>query len=738
VKTKDKHEAFAQIARRSGTLAALVAISMVFVVSTTAQSGTTAARALIVDPIDESNRIVLAGNTRAEVRPEFDRGAVEDSLPLNGLQLQLRRSSENEQAAESLADELQRAGSPKFHQWLTAEQYAEQFGSAPEDIAKITDWLSAHGFSVDAVSPSRMTISFSGTAGQVRETFGTEIHALDVHGVHHIANVRDPSIPAALAPAIEGIVSLNDFLPHSMFAHRPQYTFPMSGTPLGLSPVFAVVPADLATIYQFNPLFAAGITGKGQTIALIEDTDVYNPNDWNTFRKTFRLDAYGGGSFKTVHPGGCPDPGVNGNDGEAILDVEWSDAAAPSADLQLMSCPDTTTIFGGFIALQNLMNQPQVPPIISISYGACEAQLGAAFNAAFNAMYLQAVLEGASVFVSSGDNGAAYCDFPGDGLSLSAESGIAVNGLASTVYNVAVGGTDFGDNYAGTTSRYWSSMNGPTYGSARSYVPEIPWNDTCASTLISKFLGYESTYGPNDFCSSAPLYFLYLYAGSGGPSNCATGATAGNLSTNFTPANGTCQGWKKPSWQNVFGNPQDGVRDLPDVSLFAADGVWNHAYVLCDSDVANYGAPCVGAPSNWSLGGGTSFGAPIMAGMQALVNQRWGGRQGNPAPIYYALGRQEYGTQGKQACESFVPGGPSSNCTFYDVTVGDNDVECIGFYNCYDPAAGVGVPGVLSLSDRSYQPAYTASPGWDFTTGIGTVNATNLVLSPIWATGYQP
>lgn len=166
---------------------------------------------VIVAPIDETKRVVLAGNTRGEVRPEFDQGPVEDSFPLNGMQLQLRRSPEREQAAESLADELQRKGSARFHQWLTAEQYAEQFGAATEDIATISAWLSAHGFTVHAPSPSRMTIDFSGTAAQVREAFGTEIHIIDVKGERHIANVRDPSIPTALRPAIEGIVSLHDF-----------------------------------------------------------------------------------------------------------------------------------------------------------------------------------------------------------------------------------------------------------------------------------------------------------------------------------------------------------------------------------------------------------------------------------------------------------------------------------------------------------------------------------------------
>jgi subtilase family serine protease len=342
------------------------------------------------------------------------------------------------------------------------------------------------------------------------------------------------------------------------------------------------------------------------------------------------------------------------------------------------------------------------------------------------------VLEGVSIFVAAGDTGPAACDYV-----IIPISGITVNGLASTPYDVAVGGTDFGDTYAGTTAQYWAATNSATYGSAEGYVPEIPWNDSCASTLISGFLGYANPYGANGFCAVASTFFTIPFAGAGGPSSCATGTEIPD-SNGATPSNGTCKGWKKPSWQNVLGNPNDGVRDLPDVSMFAADGVWAHAYVYCYSDPNYGGTPCVGAPSNWSLGGGTSFAAPIMAGMQALVNQAWGGRQGNPNPVYYAIARSEYGAHGNKACDSSAAGGPAWNCAFNDVTLGDNDVDCVGPYNCYDPDAAAGVVGVLSLSDNSYKPAYKARVGWDFATGIGSVNATNLVLNPIWLFGAGP
>jgi subtilase family serine protease len=718
---------------------AVPTLVLLTVVPALAPAGFGQAAPHILSPVDESQRFVLRGNTRPEANAANDRGAVDDSLPLNGMELLLKRSPENEQAAAALADELEQRGSAQFHKWLTADQYAAQFGVDAQDVAAVSDWLRGHGFSVDNVGPNRMTILFSGTAGQVKQAFGTEIHALEVNGHQHIANISDPSIPAALAPAIEGIVSLNDFRPKPAIKPRSQYTltFPsLNGI------YYAVVPADLATIYNFNPLFAAGITGQGQTIVLIEDTNLYNPGDWQTFRKTFGLNVYRSASLETIHPGpGCPDPGVNADDSEAAVDVEWASAAAPSAKIELASCSDTTTVFGGLIALQNLLNRPYVPSIVSISYGQCEVENGAAANAAYRDAYQQAVLEGVSVFVSAGDEGAASCD--GDSPT-PAQSGIAVSGFASTEYNVAVGGTDFGDLYealegGAPQSTYWNSTNGPTYGSVLSYVPEIPWNDTCASTLIVSAEGYNTPYGVNGFCDSAlGADYLAISGGSGGPSNCATGESLlGNLPPTYTgpaPTDGTCRGWKKPAWQSVEGNPNDGVRDLPDVSMFAADGIWSHFYFFCNSDPVT-GAPCVGPPVDWTInnaGGGTSFASPIMAGVQALVNQVWGGSQGNPNPVYYALANQEYGDGSGKSCEAFAEGGPAASCIFRDVTVGDNDMDCTGPYNCFDPDARQGAPGVLSVSDFSYQPAYKSGAGWDFATGLGSVNAANMVLNPIW------
>ena len=681
-------------------------------------------RPRIVQGINEADRAALAGNTHPEARAANDRGRVPNGFAMDHMLLQLKRSPERELALQQFVEALQSKGSPNYHHWISAQEFGERFGLAKSDLEAVNGWLESHGFHINVIYPSGMLIDFSGNAGEVRKAFQTEIHFLEVKGEKHVGNMSDPQIPAALTPVVAGVVSLHDFRPHTMH-HMRRANRQFTTTDLLGDVTYAVVPADLAKIYNLNPLFSAGISGQGQTIVLIEDTDVYKSSDWNTFRQTFGLASYSS-SFTQVHPpapplqpgNNCAAPGViTPNAAEAILDAEWASAAAPSAAIEMAACADTSSTFGGLIAIENLINASTAPPaIMSISYGQCETVNGAAANAAYNSAYQQAVTEGVSVFVAAGDSGAAGCD----NSAVEATHGIGVNAFASTPNNVAVGGTDFSDTYSGTNTTYWNSSNTSVFGSAISYVPEIPWNDSCASALVSAYEGYSPTYGSTSLCNDPIIGSLLMstVAGGGGPSQCASGApmTAGVVS-------GTCAGWAKPAWQRVLGNPSDGVRDTPDVSLFAADGLWSHFYVFCWSDTANGGAACGADPSAWSGAGGTSFASPIMAGIQALINQKAGGPQGNPAPIYYQLAAAEYGSSGSSSCNSDNGNTVSNGCIFYDVTSGDMDVDCAG-PNCY---LADGTVGVLSTSNTSFAPAYGTNVGWDFATGIGTVNAANLV-----------
>jgi uncharacterized membrane protein len=697
----------------------LAALASLFLFAVPSARAENARPVLITQTVDEGKSVTLGGNTRPEATAKNDRGQVADDLLMEHMLLLLKRAPEQEGELQNFIDELHDSSSPTFHRWLTAEEFGERFGVAQQDRDAIKNWLQSHGFKVNVDYTNGILIDFSGTAGQVRKAFHTEIHNLNVNGVRHIANMSDPQIPAALAPAVVGVVSLHDFPPHPMYRPRADYTVSESG-----AKSYLVVPGDLATIYNLNPLFSAGISGQGQTIVVIEDTDVYATADWASFRSVFGLSSYTAGSFTQVHPAppngsnNCSDPGVIGSEREAILDAEYASAAAPSAAIVLASCTNTET-FGGLIALQNLLNGSNTPPaLVSVSYGECEAANGASSNAAFNSTFQQAVSEGVSVFVSAGDHAASACDV----YYQEAVYGIGITGFGSSPYNVSVGGTDFGDTFAGTNSTYWRAANSPTYESAKSYVPEIPWNDSCASSLLAEFEGFSQTYGSSGFCNSnkGEADFLDTAGGGGGPSGCATGTPSQSA-----VVSGTCAGWPKPSYQSVLGNPSDGVRDIPDVSLFAASGVWLHYYPYCFSGPG--GTSCSNPPVDWPGAGGTSFSSPIMAGIQALVNQKAGARQGNPNFVYYSLAATEYGSSGDSACNSTLGNAVGGSCIFYDVRQGDIDVDCVAaptLTNCYLPS---GTNGVLSTSNSAYQPAYGTTTGWDFATGIGTVNAYNLV-----------
>jgi subtilase family serine protease len=683
----------------------------------------------------------LRGNTRPEAVSENDEGAVADSLPLNHMLLQLKRSVEREAALNQLIDDLHDPKSGSYHQWLSPEDFAAHYGVASEDVATVKRWLQSKGFTVNGMTPSGMMMDFSGTAAQVRQAFRTEMHNYRVNGVQHIANAADPQIPAALLPAVAGIVSLHDFRPRAQLVRRgakPNYTFSTAnGT------IHALVAGDLATIYNLTPLFDAGYTGKGQSIMVVEDTYLYSTSDWQVFRSTFGLQKYSAGSLSQVSPKGgipCVNPGFQGkksdpgfgDDGEAAIDVEWATAAAPAAAIVLAACEDTTTTFGGLIALVNALNAPRnsLPSVVSISYGEAEAANGEASNLTYYFAYQQAAAEGVSIFVSSGDEDAASTD--GGNV---AKHGIGISAYTSTPFNVSVGGLDFGYTALGVDpSIYWNASNTGKFASALSYIQEVPWNNSCAGGLVNAFLGTT----PELLCNLPDVtsdtgdlnFLLNASGGSGGPSGCALGVPD-------VPGvvGGSCIGYPKPSWQRgLVGNPRDGVRDVPDVSLFASNGFWDAYYVVCWSnpDVrVGGGGSCTGAPSTWPGFGGTSVSSPIMAGIQALVNQKTKARWGNPNTIYYALAKHEYGNSGSATCNSTTVDKFSNGCIFYDITQGDIQSVCHKLHgadnDCFIEKGDK--YGVLSTSDKNLNPAYGTNTGWDFSSGIGSVNAWNLVMA---------
>ena len=458
--------------------------------------------------IDDEQTVTLHGNRHPLALPQYDTGAVSPGFRMDRMLLTLLPDDTQQDALDQLLAAQHNPESPYYRQWLTPEQYGERFGVSEDDLAQITSWLQTHGMAVEEVTAGRLSIVFSGTAGQVESAFHTRIHSYKIGDEVHHANTSDPSIPVAFAQVVGGVVSLHDFRSAAMH----------TGARLPAAPDFTsgssyyLAPADFATIYDLGPLYQASINGTGQSVAIVARSNI-NIADVRQFRTSFDLPA----NDPQIIVNGT-DPGIwsTGEETEADLDVEWSGAVAKNAAIQFVVSKSTNSSDGTYLSAQYIVGH-NLAPVMSMSFGLCEASLGSSGNSFINSLWRQAAAQGITVFVSSGDDGAAGCD---SASASSATHGRAVNGLCSSPYSVCVGGTEFHDT--SNPSLYWASSNAAgTQSSALSYIPEVVWNES----------------------------------GSGG-----LWASGGGASTLYA----------KPSWQAGTGVPADGKRDVPDVALTAA------------------------------------------------------------------------------------------------------------------------------------------------------------------------
>jgi subtilase family serine protease len=628
----------------------------------------------------------------------------------------------------------------------------------------------------------------------------------------------------------------------SLAAAKPATSSPQYGISVGGSSPYLVEdldPWDFATIYNILPLWNAGtpIDGTGQTIAIAGTSDINvgqsaasetganGNNDVLTFRTYFGL--------PTSNPANTPKR-VSGNSQpltvcsstsnalcgigdltENSLDVEWSGSIAKNAQIVLVSSYPASTsddnLYDSESYIVNNINNPSSPVygahILNVSYGECELGNGTAGNVQYYDLWQQAAAEGISVFVASGDSGADSCD-QGNPVSPIAESGLSVSGLASTPWNTAVGGTDFNwclpdkangsaTNTECTASPYWSSSPITSPGSTQAvttvlgYVPETPWNETCANPLTLSWVqdvatyfyasqGYVSSDITNteqacnflldyDFYTSGSAvglgyyypYITYLLqdvGGSGGASSCIVGSAvqnnntgalsgctastgAGTTGATNNPDTNAPQaslatfnnGWPKPSWQTgVSGIPADGVRDLPDVSFFASDGYTSSsAYLICVSAEDANNAPCIYSTYTepfYQEVGGTSVATPAMAGVMALINQKTGVTQGFANPELYTLAHSQ--SYGACSAESVTAGG---TCMFNDIDTGNNAAPCDEgvFVTTYDSPNCTAPDSTLGYPDNQQGigilSGYSAGTGYDLATGLGSLNVTNVV-----------
>lgn len=687
-----------------------------------ASGQSSSAEPMIQQSVNDNLRVVLRGNTYPLARAEFDQGPVPDDTPINHRFLVLRRPQAQQDALDKFMAEQQDPASANYHHWLTPQQYGEQYGPAQSDIDTVTAWLTSHGFTNIQVANGRDFIDFSGTAAKFNQAFQTSIHNYSVKGKLYWANSSDPSIPAALAPIVVGVNAMHDF-PRQPAYHvfpksslltakgiRRAYSFP-SGCNTDVTSAelcnFGLSPGDFGKIYNVLPLWNAGTEGSGVTIAVIGQSNI-QLTDVSTFRSIFGLAPKA--PIVTIVDG--QDPGLgSGDEGESALDVEWSGSIAPNATINLVT---TSVDNGGVDTSANYAVDNDVAPIISESYDQCEFNMGNAGNAEYNALWQKAAGLGITVILATGDNGATACDFYNSSEPTTpqpAEDGLQVSGLASTPYDVAVGGTDF-DQFL-NPGNYWAATNTTagalTEVSAMGYIPETTWNVSCTNFIFG-LAGYSSDeetncndtsqlIGVND---GVAFNYIITGGGGGGVSNCTTSGP------NISSCSG---GYALPSWQVGPGVPTSGHRAIPDVSMFAGNGFNYSFYIVCQQD-ATGNNPCNLADGDFVEVGGTSASAQVFAGIMALVVEKYGA-QGNPNPTFYKLAA----TDSLSSCNS--SNSASSSCIFYDVTNGSIAQPCAkSSLNC-NPTTGSDTIGVTS--------GYSSLPGYDFATGLGSVNASNLV-----------
>ena len=542
----------------------------------------------------------------------------------------LQRSAAQQQALTRYLSDLQNPASPRYHKWLSPAQYGAQFGTSDSDLATVESWLEAEGFRIERVPQARNIIQFSGTLGQLQSAFRTSVHTFVVNGQSYLANVSEPQIPTALAPVIAGVGPLNDFHPKPTLVSGPKATYdslnhrfepqPSLTFPIGNAntPFLFAVPADIATIYDtpnasLNANFtgATSYNGNGINIGIVGVSDL-TIADVQNYRTGFLGETSTSVNLPTQVIDGN-DPGlVSGAATEALLDNEVAGGLAPGAKIYYYTAANTDLSDGLFNSILRAIDDNAVG-ILSISFSGCEADQGSSGNALILETAEQAAAQGISMVVSAGDGGAAGCD--NFDTATAAQHGLAVNGIASTPYTIAVGGTDFDalsqsfTSYVNSGGQY-AAGTPPYYRSALKYIPENPWNNsTTVNGSLSQNVAATSSQGATN-----------IVAGGGGVSSI----------------------YSKPSFQTSL-TPTDGQRDVPDVSLLSGSGLYQALWLLCSDNLSDGSSTsytdCQNTNGTFQSGtyfsgvGGTSASAPAFAGMLALVSQAQGGSASGPGKL---------------------------------------------------------------------------------------------------------
>ncbi|HEY2859428.1 MAG TPA: Ig-like domain repeat protein [Terracidiphilus sp.] len=586
-----------------------------------------------------SARSVLAGSKPPVLRDAVDLGFAAGSMQLDRMILLLEPSAARRQALDAELESQQTPGSCEFHHWLTPQQFAERYANSTADVDAVADWLRSEGFSVAAIPTSRGWLEFSGTAAQVAQAFGAPVHALSTYDGRRFA-VRDAiSVPVALSSVIHGLASLDGSLataaltaPKSMGSSEAALAAETGGN------AEALTPKAVAAILDSEGL----PRGAGESIAIAARSNI-RPEDIVAFRSAFKLPANPVLSL----PSG-PDPGLTADQAAAELQASWAGAAAPAARIAVVPARTTAATDGIDLSLASIVDQ-SLANTVAIGFSICESALSEAHRAFYAALYRQAAAQGMSTVAATGDSGPAACHAAGNDPLVT--TGYAVNALASTPWNTAVGAGALAAN--GDVSA-WSPVGSgdPAYatggGGSQTYA-RPNWQPALDPSVLRGVSAIE-------FQGNAHSYRFGTAAESTGTSQ-------------FAP-------------ENTLGAQN---RLIPDVLLpTALDSALSRGVAFC------FSGPTASTGCTLVRSGGSAAAAAIFSGFAAAIAEK-NGPQGNLAPRLYAL-RNRAGVfadvregAARLACSSGSPGCGESGTIGYDAAKG------------YDLASGLGVPDASNL-----------------------------------------
>jgi subtilase family serine protease len=386
--------------------------------------------------------------------------------PSRTLTMHLTMALHNRGELERLIADQQNPSSPEYHQWLMPDEFTNRFGPTETDVAHVTNWLKKKGFTVTAADLATREVSFTGNVARAESVFGVKITA-SVDGRWY-SNATDPMVPGDIAPMIESIHGLDNLIHSKALVRRLSKRNSGATSPAsivnGSGPAFG--PSDLYTFYDETPLLSQNIDGSVTgCLAVIEDSNLDQPAA-DAFDTQFGLPALTAANFSVVLADNH-DPGQTQDESETMVDVNYSHAVAPASSIRIYLGDQTHTKSLAVIdAIHAAITEKKSHcTAISLSFSICGGSKS--FYKTQNNFFAQAASQGQSVFIATGDNGAAGLKLAANGSCVIGTSP-NVNELAASPYVTAIGGTQFSADYS----------NGNDVGS----VAESVWDDGQGAT----------------------------------------------------------------------------------------------------------------------------------------------------------------------------------------------------------------------------------------------------------------